>query len=111
MNHHRIMGDKNPKEVFIGVNSEIGHLSIFGFPIYIHVPIENRTKMDLLQEKDMFVGYNETYKYYRIFLQVKRNKVVRRYVKFNENLSSRKSHELPRVAEDEEWESPKGENN
>jgi hypothetical protein len=41
---HRILGDKTPEEEFSGVKLEIGHLRIFGCPIYIHVPVEKRTK-------------------------------------------------------------------
>jgi hypothetical protein len=35
---HRILGDKTLKEAFSGVKPEIGHLRIFGCPVYIHVP-------------------------------------------------------------------------
>jgi hypothetical protein len=34
--------EKTPKEAFIGVKVEVSHFCIFGFPIYIHVPIKKR---------------------------------------------------------------------
>jgi hypothetical protein len=55
------------------------------------------------------VGYSEISKVYRIFIPAQRKIAVSRDVKFKENLASRKSHELPPVAEDEEREAPKGE--
>jgi hypothetical protein len=67
MSPHRILEDKTPEESFTGVRPEIGHLSIFGCPIYIHVPKEKRTKLESYGRKGMFVGYNETSKAYRIY--------------------------------------------
>jgi hypothetical protein len=77
------------------VKLEILHLRIFGCPVYIHVPVEKRTKLEPSREKGIFLGYIETSKAYRIFIPAQRKIVVRRDVKFEENLASRKSHELP----------------
>jgi hypothetical protein len=46
MSPHRIFGGKNPKEAFLRVNPNIGLLRIFGCPIYIHMHVENRMKME-----------------------------------------------------------------
>ena len=46
MSPHRILGDKTPEEAFLGVKPKIGHLRIFGCPIYIHVPVEKRMKLE-----------------------------------------------------------------
>jgi hypothetical protein len=43
---HRILEDKTPEEAFTGVRPEIGHLKIFGCPVYIHIPVEKRTKLE-----------------------------------------------------------------
>ena len=104
------MGEKTPKETISGLNPVIGHLRIFGCQVYIHVPLEKRTKLEPSRQKGIFVGYNETSKAYRIFIPVQQKKVVSRDVKFEENLASRKSRDLPQVEEDEEQEVPKGEN-
>jgi transposase InsO family protein len=43
---HAILKDKTPEEVFSGIKPEVGHLRIFGCPVYIRVPKEKRTKME-----------------------------------------------------------------
>jgi hypothetical protein len=91
---YRILGDKTLEEAFTGVKPEIGHLKIFGCPIYIHMPVEKRTKLEPSSEKGIFVGYNETSKAYMIFIPVQQKTMVSRDVKFEENLASRKSHDL-----------------
>jgi hypothetical protein len=35
-----------PEEDFIGVKPKVGHVRIFGCPVYIHVPKEKRIKLD-----------------------------------------------------------------
>ena len=35
-----ILGDTNLEDTFSGVKSEIGHLRMFGCPIYIHVTMD-----------------------------------------------------------------------
>jgi hypothetical protein len=40
------LGDKTPEEAFSRVKLEIGDLWIFGCPIYIHVSIERRMKLE-----------------------------------------------------------------
>jgi hypothetical protein len=108
-NPHRILGDKTPEEAFTRVKPEIGHLRIFGCPVYIHVPVEKRTKLEPSGEKGIFVGYSETSKDYKIFILERRKTIVSRDVKFKENLACRKSRELPPVAEDKDREALKGE--
>jgi hypothetical protein len=90
------LGDKTLEESFIGVKPENLHLKIFGCPVYIHVPMEKRTKLEPSGEKGIFVGYNEISKAYRIFIPVQQKTMMSRDVKFEENLASRKSHVLPR---------------
>jgi len=92
-----------------GVKPEIGHLRIFGCLVFIHVPMEKRTKLEPSRENGIFVGYSETSKSYKIFISTQRKKVVSKDVKFKKNLASRKSHELPPMAKDAEQEITKGE--
>jgi hypothetical protein len=63
---HAILKDKTPEEVFSRIKPKVGHLRIFGCPVYIHVPKEKRTKMEPLGKKGAFVGYSENSKAYRI---------------------------------------------
>ena len=43
---HRVLENKTPEEVFSSKKLEFNHLRIFGFPVYIHIPKEKRTKLD-----------------------------------------------------------------
>ena len=88
------MKDKTPKEVFSGIKPEGGHLRIFGWPVYIHVPKEKRTKMEPLGKKGVFVWYSENSKAYRIYVPSQRKIEVRRDVNFHEEAAFKKSREL-----------------
>ena len=57
---HRRLRDMTPEEAFIGEKPDIGHLRIFGCPVYVHVPRERRTKLDPFGRKGVFVGYSES---------------------------------------------------
>jgi transposase InsO family protein len=46
--HHRILGEKTPKYEFLGLKLKIGHLRIFDFQFYIHVPVEKRKILEPL---------------------------------------------------------------
>jgi hypothetical protein len=65
---HVILEEKTTKEVFSGIQPEVGNLRIFGCPVYIHVPKEKRTKMEPSGKKGDFVGYSENSKSYRIYV-------------------------------------------
>ena len=56
---HKVLENKTPEEVFFGKKPKVIHLRIFGCPMYIHFPKENRTKLDPSGKKGIFVGYNE----------------------------------------------------
>ena len=62
------MRNITPKEAFTGVKPEVGHLGIFGSPIYIHVPKEKRTKLEFSGKKGTFVGHRESPKAYKIYI-------------------------------------------
>jgi hypothetical protein len=75
------------------VKPEIGHLRIFGFPLYIHVPKEKRTKLDPSGRKGTFVGYNESLKAYQIYIPSQRLIEVSLDVTFEEEIAFRRSRE------------------
>ena len=64
---HRVLENKTPEEVFSGKKPEVSHLRIFGYPVYIHIQKEKRTKIDPSGGKGIFVGYFESSKDYRIY--------------------------------------------
>jgi hypothetical protein len=105
---HKILEDKTPKEAFIGVKPEVSHFRMFGCLVYIHVPVEKRTKLEPSSRKGLFVGYNETSKAYKVYIPEQRKIVVSKDVKFEEDFASKKSsHEPLPTAEDEEQEASK----
>jgi hypothetical protein len=91
---HAILKDKTPKEVFVGIKPEVGHLRIFGCPVYIHVPKEKRKNMEPSGKKGVFLGYSENSKAYMIYVLGQREIEVRRYVTFHVEATFKKSIEL-----------------
>ena len=57
-----------PEEAFSGKKPDVGHIRIFGCIAYSYIPKEKRTKLEPTAEKDIFVGYNETSKAFRIYI-------------------------------------------
>jgi hypothetical protein len=51
----RILEDKKLDEAFTSVKPEVSHFRIFGCLIYIHVPVEKRTKLEPSSQKGLFV--------------------------------------------------------
>jgi hypothetical protein len=91
---HDMLKDKTPEEVFSGIKPEVGHLIIFGCPVYIHVPKEKRTKMEPSSNEGVFVGYSENSKAYKIYVPGQRQIEVSREVTFHEEAAFKKSREL-----------------
>lgn len=48
---HRILGDKTLEEAFTDAKPKVSNLRIFGYPVYIHVPKEKRSKMEPFAKK------------------------------------------------------------
>jgi hypothetical protein len=107
---HAILKDKTLEEVFSGIKPEVGHLRIFGCPMYIHVLKEKRTKMEPSGKKGVFVGYSENSKAYRIYVPGQRQIEVRRDVTFHEEAAFKKSRELQQESEAVQRASPSSEN-
>ena len=61
---HRVLDNKNLEENFLGEKPKVNHIRIFGFPMYIDIPKEKRTKLDPSRRKGIFVGYIDTSKAY-----------------------------------------------
>ena len=65
---HNALGIKTPEEMFTGKKPELSHLKIFGYPVYIHIPKEKRTKLDPSGKKGIFVLYYEDSEAFRIYI-------------------------------------------
>ena len=55
---HSALGFQTHEEMYTGNKTEVSHLKIFGFPIYVHILKEKRTKLDSSGNKGIFVGYS-----------------------------------------------------
>jgi transposase InsO family protein len=53
------LDDKTPHEVWSGKKPSLQHLRVFGFDAYVHVPKENRSKLDNKDEKCIFTSYKD----------------------------------------------------
>jgi hypothetical protein len=61
------LDDTNPHEVWSGKKPSLQHLRVFGCDAYVHVPKENRSKLDNKVEKCIFIGYKDGVKGYKLW--------------------------------------------
>ena len=80
---HRVLENKNLEEAFSGEKTKVIHLSIFGYPMYIHIPKDKRIKLDPSGRKGIFVGYSETSEAYLIYFSGFKNIDIKRDVTFD----------------------------
>ena len=78
------LGDKTPQEVWTGKEPSLTHLKVFGCDAYVHVPKENRSKLDKKDEKCIFIGYKDGLKGYKLWNPETRKVVYSRDVVFIE---------------------------
>jgi hypothetical protein len=76
-----------------GENLEVNHLRIFGFPAYVNVPGDKRSKLDSSRKKGIFVGYSETSKAYRVYILDRYHIETRRDVTFDEDATFNRSRQ------------------
>ncbi|GAQ88504.1 hypothetical protein KFL_004340110 [Klebsormidium nitens] len=57
---------KTPYEMFYGEKPDLSHMRVFGARAYIHVPKENRKKLERVSERGVFLGYKPNAKAYRV---------------------------------------------
>jgi hypothetical protein len=65
---YKVIEKKTLEEIFSGEKSEVSHLRIFGYPVFVHVPREKRTKLDPSGKNGIFFGYSDTSKAYQIYI-------------------------------------------
>jgi hypothetical protein len=91
INPHKVLENKTPEEMFSREKLEVSHIRIFGFPVFVHVPKEKRTKLDPSRKNGIFFGYSDTSKVYKIYILDHRKFEISRDVTFNESLGFNKS--------------------
>jgi hypothetical protein len=88
------LDDKTPHEVWSGKKPSLQHLRVFGCDAYVHVPKENRSKMDNKAEKCIFIGYKDGVKGYKLWSLETKKTVYSRDVVFRE-VKDVSKHEFP----------------
>lgn len=74
-----------PEEVWIGKNLVYSHLKIFGCEAFVHIPKENRTKLNDKSMRCIFLGYADEDFGYHLWDPVKHKITRGRDVIFNES--------------------------
>ena len=75
-----------PDIVWSGRSIEYHHLKTFGCEAYVHVPKENRSKLDERAHKYILVGYGGDDRGYKLWDLVAKKTIRSRDVTFNENV-------------------------
>jgi transposase InsO family protein len=75
---------KTPWEKFFGEKPDVSHMRVFGARAYMHIPKENRKKMQSVSERGVFVGYELDCKAYRVLQERDGRILVSRDVIVNE---------------------------
>ena len=76
--------DITPEQCFTGTKPDVSHFKVFGYIVYVYVPDELRTKLDLKAQKCIFVGYYLEQKGYHCYNPDTREICVSRDVVFDE---------------------------
>jgi hypothetical protein len=89
--------------MFTEKKSEVSHLKIFGYPVFIHILKEKRNKMEPSGKKGIFVGYCEVSKAFRIYIPGYHHIEISGDVTFDEDAALKKSRkcQLEEVYEEE----------
>jgi hypothetical protein len=98
------LDDKTPHEVWTGKKPSLQHLRVFGCDAYVHVPKENRSKLDKKAEQCIFIGYKYGVKGYKIWNSETKKTVYIRDVVFREVKHVSKQEFLPTQDEPEKIE-------
>jgi hypothetical protein len=88
---HSALGFKTPEEMFSGKKPEVSHFKIFGYPIFVHIAKEKKTKLDPSGNKGIFVGYCEVSKAFKIYIPGYHHIEINNDVTFDEYASLKKS--------------------
>ncbi|UYV77601.1 hypothetical protein LAZ67_15001684 [Cordylochernes scorpioides] len=80
----KVLGNSTPYEIWYKRKPSILHLKTFGCNAYVHIPKDNRKKLDRKSIRTFFVGYTETNKNYRMWDPIARKIIISRDVIFTE---------------------------
>jgi hypothetical protein len=75
-----------PEEAWTKIKLDVSHFRVFGSIAWVHIPDEKRKTLQPKSEKCIFVGYSEDVKGYRLIQTHCNEIIIRRDVKFDENI-------------------------
>jgi hypothetical protein len=101
---HYILKDMTLEEAFSGKKPNVENLRIFGCLVYSDIPNDKRNKLEPSGKKEIFMGYNESSKAYRIYILEQHNFEVSRDMTFNKKMAFKKS--IEETIEEIEYEEP-----
>jgi hypothetical protein len=77
-----------PEEAWTKIKPNVSHIHVFGSIAWAHIPDEKRKTLQRKSEKCIFVGYSKDVKGYRLLQPHCNEIIIRRDVKFDENILS-----------------------
>lgn len=84
----RSMENTTPEEIWTRAKPDLTALRVFGCKAMVHIPKENRSKLDPKSAECVFVGYSDTSKAYKLYNTKSRKLIVSRDVTFFETRSN-----------------------
>jgi len=79
------LNNKVSKKIWFGKNVKYDHLRVFGYKAFVHVPKDERSKLDAKSRQRIFIGYGENEFGYGFYDPVGKKLVRSRDVKFMED--------------------------
>jgi hypothetical protein len=61
------LDDKTPHGVWTGKKPSLTHLKVFDCQAYVHIPKENKSKLDKKVQNFIFIGYKDGLKGYKFW--------------------------------------------
>ena len=74
-----------PDKIWFGKNVSYGHLHVFGCKAFVHVPKDERSKLDAKTRQCIFIGYGQDEFGYRLYDPIEKKLVRSRDVQFMED--------------------------
>ncbi|WCJ18000.1 Transposon Ty1-LR1 Gag-Pol polyprotein [Euphorbia peplus] len=78
------LGGKTAEEVWTNKDIDFSYLRIFGCPAFVHVPGDERSKLDAKSKQCIFLGYKKGVKGYKFWDPVEKKMVISRDAIFDE---------------------------
>eukprot|EP00253_Pinus_taeda_P028634 PITA_28634 len=84
----KVLNNITPEEGWSSIKQDLSHFFVFGSESWFHIPDEKHKALEPKSEKCIFVGYSKDVKGYILIPLKSKNVIIRRDVKFAENLST-----------------------